>query len=313
MNFYRLRIISIIIILLIPGRSVTSAKRLKDPNIVIGSCNVRCTSQKDDIQGDGWDARKQWLCSFIEFMSPDVLGTQEVTYKQKTDMLAALPDYDCIGVGRNDGKTKGEHVLIFYRRDRFNLLKHGDFWLSESPDQPSTGWDAAHPRICTWGCLKDKVTHKKIWIFNLHNDHRGVVARRESAKLVISRIKEMTGPRDRVFVTGDFNVDQRNEIYTIYTDYLEDSYMTAEKRYAPNGSFNAFKTDSFTDSRIDHIFVTPGTQVLRYGILTETYRTENEKSEEALKSSHFPSEVSFHTYTARTLTDHFPVFIKVRL
>ena len=313
MKTLQIRTLVITAILLLPGICPLYAGRPQGPNIMVGTCNVRCLSAKDDGQGDGWEVRSPWLFSFLEFMSPDLLGTQEVTYRQKLDMTAALPEYGYIGVGRKDGKDDGEHELIFFRKDRFKLLSHGDFWMSETPERPSKGWDAALPRICTWGCFRDRTTHKKIWMFNIHNDHKGVEARRQSAKLVVSRIKEMTGPRDIVFLTGDFNVDQTNEIYSTYTTLLEDSFETAALRYAPNGTFNAFKTDSFTESRIDHIFVSPGTEVVRYGIFTETYRTENENSGEAIKSANFPSEVGYHVYTARNLTDHFPVFIKARL
>ncbi len=299
--------IALLVVLPLPMK----AGRNDKVGLVVGSCNFRCLSEKDVANGNGWSVRYPWLCDFIEFVFPDLLGTQEATYSQKIDVLAALPEYDCIGVGRNDGKSKGEHALIFFKKERFVLLKQGNFWLSETPEKPSKGWDAAHPRICTWGCFRDKVSHKKLWMFNLHNDHKGVTARRESAKLVISKISEMTTKGDLVLLTGDFNVDQNNEIYTIYSQFLEDSFETAERRYAPNGTTNAFMTESFTNSRIDHVFVSPGVRVFRYGVFTETYRTASEKSDTILKSPLTPSEIDFHPYTARTLSDHFPVFVKI--
>lgn len=284
-----------------------------EPNLTVGTFNIRCKTPKDDAKGDGWDTRKKWVADLIEFEYPDIFGTQEVRYEQKLDLIEMLPEYDCVGVGRDDGENGGEHELIFFKRNRFKVLRHGDFWLSETPEVPSKGWDAALPRICTWAYLKDRKTHKKIWFFNLHNDHIGVLARQEAAKLVVARIKEMTKKGEQVFLTGDFNVDQNNEIYKTYTALLEDSFMTAEKRYTPNGTANSFRPDTFTKSRIDHIFVSPGTDVVRFGLLTETYRTENEASADAEKSGSFPKEIDFHTYTARTPSDHFPVFIKLKL
>ena len=104
-------------------------------------------------------------------------------------MLNALSTYNYyIGVGRDDGKTKGEYAPIFYRKDRFKLLRSGNFWLSENTIKPNKGWDAAYIRICTWGEFKDKTDKFKFWFFNLHMDHIGVVARRESAKLILSLI-----------------------------------------------------------------------------------------------------------------------------
>ena len=194
-----------------------------EPNLTVGTFNIRCKTPKDDAKGDGWDTRKKWVVDLIEFEYPDIFGTQEVRYEQKLDLIDMLPEYDCVGVGRDDGKNGGEHELIFFKRNRFKVLRHGDFWLSETPEVPSKGWDAALPRICTWAYLKDRKTHKKIWFFNLHNDHIGVLARQEAAKLVVARIKEMTKKGEQVFLTGDFNVDQNlfmDDGYTAFDDYV---------------------------------------------------------------------------------------------
>ena len=146
------------------------------------------------------------------------------------------------------------------------------------------------PRICTWGCLRDRVTHKRIWIFNLHNDHRGVQARLESSKLVVKKVKEMTVPKDVVFITGDYNLDQNSEVYNIYAEHFQDSYETALYRYAPNGTFNAWQTAALTESRIDHIFVNFGIEILNYGVLTETYRSPVADEGGLQRSANFPSQ-----------------------
>ena len=283
-------------------------------NLTVATYNIRNENSGDAAKGNGWDTRYPWICSLIEFEGIDIFGSQEVLEAQLNDMLEAMPEYGYIGAGRDDGKTKGEYSPIFYLKDRFTVLSSGWFWLSETPDVPSKGWDAALPRICTWGHFKDRETGKKIWFFNLHMDHIGIKARAEGAKLVVSRIKEWCGKNETVFLTGDFNVDQKNEIHNTFTGagILEDSFITAEKKYAPNGTANGFNPDSRTDSRIDHIFVSPGMEVKNYGVLTETYRTEKTGGD-TYKSGNFPKEIDLHEYQARTLSDHFPVIIKVQL
>ena len=132
-----------------------------------------------------------------------MFGAQEVLYPQLKDMLATLDGYDYIGVGRDDGKRGGEYAAIFYKKDNIRLLDKGQFWLSEDTTRPNLGWDAACIRICTWGKFEDKRSHMKFFYFNLHMDHVGIVARRESAKLVVRKIREIAGSAP-VVLTGDF-------------------------------------------------------------------------------------------------------------
>ena len=284
-------------------------------NLTVASYNIRYRNDGDAAAGNAWEKRYPWICSLLEFENVDIFGAQEVLHPQLGDMLAALPEYGYVGVGREDGMQKGEYAPIFFRKDRFKLLDSGYFWLSETPEKPSVGWDAALERICTWGHFKDRKTGRKFWFFNLHMDHVGTHARENGASLVVSRIREWCGKNERVFLTVDFNVDQTNTIYTIFTGsgVLSDSYVTAEKRYAPSGTANKFDPNSFTSSRIDHIFVTPSVKVSNYGVLTETYRDETEGSDKGYGSGNFPKEIKLHDYQARTPSDHFPVIIRVTL
>ena len=176
-------------------------------NLTVATYNIRNKNDGDARAGNGWDSRYPWICSLIEFEGIDIFGSQEVLEPQLEDMLEALPEYGYVGAGRDDGRTKGEYAPIFYRTDRFTVLGSGWFWLSETPDVPSKGWDAALPRICTWGHFKDRETGRKLWFFNLHMDHVGVHARAEGARLVVSRIKEWCGKNETVFLTGDFKID----------------------------------------------------------------------------------------------------------
>lgn len=282
---------------------ITNAQQL-----TVASYNIRYNNQNDVLQGNGWkEHRCQVITDLISFNDFDIFGAQEVLHDQLEDMLTALPEYGYIGVGRDDGKTEGEYAPIFYKKDRFTVLKEGHFWLSENTGYPNKGWDAVLPRICTWTLLKDKNSKMKVWFFNLHMDHVGIKAREESAKLVLKQIREMCG-KDPVILTGDFNVDQTHESYKILatSDILTDSYERAHKRYALNGTFNSFRTDLFTTSRIDHVFVSPNLFVERYGVLTDTYRTEK-KAGKTIKGNDSPQEISFLEYEARVPSDHFPV------
>ncbi len=297
-------------------------------DLLVGSYNIRYKNANDSIKGEVWSKRCQVICDQLNFMSPYIFGTQEVLYVQLCDMQKALDGYDYIGVGRDDGERGGEHEAIFYKKGKLELLDHGDFWLSETPDKPGLGWDAVCIRICTWGKFavkaqkerrhglfnrRKKVPQQNFYYFNLHMDHVGVVARREAAKLVVQRIREIAQGAP-VVLTGDFNVDQNDEIYTIFTKsgLLKDSFNAARIRFAENGTFNAFKTEYFTTSRIDHVFVSPSTTVEAYGVLTNSYWTPDE-TEETLKASDAPQEILFDNYIRRNPSDHYPVFVRVKL
>ena len=308
---------------------VVATFQLNAQQLLVGSYNIRYKNANDSVNGNVWTKRCQVICDQLNFMAPDIFGAQEVLYPQLQDMLKALDGYGYIGIGRDDGQQGGEYEAVFYKKDRLKLLDHGDFWLSETPDKPGLGWDAACIRICTWGKFSvkqpgreprrrglfgrgPKPKETEFYFFNLHMDHVGVVARREAAKLVVAKVKEIVKGAP-VFITGDFNVDQYNEIYTIFTEsgILKDSYDTARIRFAENGTFNAFKTEYYTTSRIDHVFVSPSTQVESYGVLTNSYWTPDE-TEETLKSSDAPQEISFDTYIRRNPSDHYPVFVRIR-
>ena len=279
--------------------------------LYVGSYNIRYQNEWDAKDGNGWERRMPVICGQLNFEHPDIFGAQEVLEAQRQDMLRALPDYDCIGLGRDDGVHGGEHAAIFYDKQRLKLLDHGDFWLSETPEKPGLGWDAACVRICTWGYFKQK-KGMKCYFFNLHMDHVGKVARREAAKLVVERIRTIAQGKP-VILTGDFNVDQNDEIYTIFTNsgLLNDSYEVAQMRFAENGTFNSYDPELKTESRIDHVFVSPRFQVERYGVLTNSYWVPNAQSAEQQKAPNAPQEISFSKYEKRLPSDHYPVFVRL--
>jgi endonuclease/exonuclease/phosphatase family metal-dependent hydrolase len=277
----------------------------------VGTYNMRNANASDSASGNGWGQRYPVIAKMVQFHGFDIFGTQECFLHQLTDLKQALPGYDYIGVGRDDGKDKGEHSAIFYRTDKFTLLEKGDFWLSETPDVPSKGWDAVLPRICSWGHFKCKDTGFEFLFFNLHMDHIGKKARVESAYLVQKKMKEFNEKLPAI-LTGDFNVDQHSESYKalVAPKNLYDSYEIAGLRYAANGTFNGFSPDNFTESRIDHVFVSPGFHVIKYGVLTDTYRSKAADNVKAdVKDA--PKEIAVETYQARVPSDHFPVEVEL--
>lgn len=265
----------------------------------VASYNIRNANPNDSLKGNGWQQRCPVISQLVLFNDFDIIGMQEVLERQRLDLIKSLPQYEHAGIGRDDAKTKGEYSSIFYKKDKFDLIKSGNFWLSENPDYPNIGWDAGYIRICSWVKLRDKISDKKVWFFNVHMDHRGIKARREGAKLILAKIRQLCG-NDPVILVGDFNVTQKNEVYNLLanSEILSDSYQIAKVRYALNGTFSGFDPNGRNEDRIDHVFVTPSLSVERYGILTDTYRTEVEDSSASEKK-----------FVARVPSDHFPVSV----
>jgi endonuclease/exonuclease/phosphatase family metal-dependent hydrolase len=275
---------------------------------IIGSYNIRYDNKGDVVAGNGWQQRAPVIAGLIQFHDFDVLGTQEGFHHQMEDLCRLLPDYGCSMHGRDDGKAAGEHIGIFFKKEKYELQDDGFFWLSETPDKPGKGWDASLPRICGWAKLLRKADKKVFYIFSLHLDHRGEVSRREGVKLVLKKIGEIAGDAP-VYLTGDFNVDQNSESYRLLKDSarLDDTHDVAKIRFALNGTPNKFDGNAKTESRIDHVFVSKGVPVRRYGILTDSYRAAPTADPEDSKSGNFPKEVTFEDYRLKLPSDHFPV------
>ncbi|WP_224996287.1 endonuclease/exonuclease/phosphatase family protein [Cesiribacter sp. SM1] len=276
------KIFSFVVILfcLYPGSQVVQAQSLQ-----IASYNIRYDNP-GDVQNP-WKERLPVIVKLIKFHDFDIFGSQEGLHHQLDDLARGLGAYAYTGVGRDDGKEAGEFSAIFYKNDKFTLLQNGNFWLSTDTSKPNKGWDAALPRICSWGQFQVKDSGFRFYFFNVHFDHKGVEARRESSKLILEQIRKIAGSSP-VILSGDFNIDQMNESYRILNSSktIKSAYDQAALVYAPNGTFNAFDINSKSDSRIDHIFLTPHFKVQKYGILTDSYQGK------------FPS-------------DHFPVLVQV--
>lgn len=247
----------------------------------VGSFNVRFANPGDS--GNLWEQRREAAANMIRFHQFDVFGVQEALKSQIDDLAGFLPEYANYGKGRDDGKDNGEHSPVFYRKDKFKLLSKGDFWLSETPDKPGLGWDATCcNRICSWVQLQDIKSGKKFFFFNAHFDHQGKIARVESGKLIVKKIKEIAGNAPTVF-TGDLNGGHKSEWYLTLenSDLLSDTYTQVKYPYANNSSFNAWGQSVDGYEIIDHVFVTKHFTIGRWGILTDTYHGK-------FISDHFP-------------------------
>jgi endonuclease/exonuclease/phosphatase family metal-dependent hydrolase len=259
--------LTLVLLLLTAATTFTQAQEFK-----IGTYNLRNANGGDSTAGNGWGQRFPWMAKLMLFEDVDVFGTQEGKHHQLVNMADSMPGYKWFGVGRDDGKQAGEYSAIFYKSSKFKVLKTGNFWMSTITDKPNKGWDAVLPRICTWAQFREIKTGFTFYFFNLHMDHIGVVARRESAKLVLAKIKQMAGATPTI-LTGDFNVDQTSDSYAVINNsgLLKDSYVLSPIKLAPSNTFNEFNANTDGDKRIDHVFVTKQFKVKRYGILTNTY------------------------------------------
>ena len=279
----------------------------------VASFNIKCATSHGmgNVKGyNGWDDRKSLIFDMINFAAFDVFGAQEVRYGQLKDMVEAMPDYDYIGVGRDDGKTKGEFCPVFYRRGRLKMLDSGTFWLSETPDKASRGWDGMCNRVCSWGYFQDVITKSKFYFLNTHLDNKGAEAKTKGSELIVNFIKKHCKGA-QVIVTGDFNVYQDSEWYKIFSQcgLLKDSFDAARYRFAPSGTFSTFTPTRYSTNRIDHIFVSNSVAVESYGVLTFHYWRASD--EENIQGERLPADIE--SRTVHLLSDHYPVQVKLRL
>lgn len=235
--------------------------------LVVATWNLRL-----DVASDGanaWPARRETVKALVRFHGFDLFGTQEGLPHQIRD-LEAMAEYERSGVGRDDGRDAGEHSALFYRRARFERLAHGDFWLSPTPDTPGKGWDArCCNRLASWVRLRDRTSGRRFVVVSVHFDHEGVVARRESARLVLRKAAELAGG-DPLICLGDFNARPDSEPIAIMTSTLRDARSASlAPPYGPEGTFNGFRLDAAMKDRIDYVFVGPGVRVRRYGVLSD--------------------------------------------
>lgn len=240
------------------------------------SFNIRYNTARDSM--DAWPYRKDHVASQILFHDAHIIGVQEALHEQMTDLQQRLTRYRYEGVGRDDGKQKGEYSAIFYDTTRLQALQSNTFWLSETPGTAgSKGWDAQITRIVTWIKFRDRKTKKVFFAFNTHFDHIGKIARKESARLLLQKVQEIAGSTPAV-VTGDFNAMPSDEPIQVILDSSNPLRLTDSKsisktpHYGPVGTFNAFGKGDRDDQPIDFIFLKGKWSVLKHATLSQAWK-----------------------------------------
>ncbi|MFT6933729.1 MAG: endonuclease/exonuclease/phosphatase family metal-dependent hydrolase [Maribacter sp.] len=250
--------------------SLTFAQKAKKMDIM--SFNIRYDNPEDGKQN--WHHRKENVVRMINFYDLDIIGMQEVLVNQLHYLKTNLNEYKTIGIGREDGKEKGEFASIFYKKDRFKVLKSGTFWLSATPDKISKGWDADLERIVTWAVFRDKNTREEFIFMNTHFDHIGNIARVESAKLLKQKSIELAGNLPLI-LTGDFNLVPESEgIRTLIKPDGKNTLINASSAatftYGPNWTSCGFDNRPFEERKaIDYIFLKGISNVTKYAVFSE--------------------------------------------
>ncbi len=282
-KYYLLGVFCLIIIL--------NCEAQNNESINVMTFNIRIDNPKDGKQN--WQYRKNNVLRMINFYDLDIIGMQEVFIQPLNFLKGNLKQYNVIGVGKDDGKEKGSFNPIFYKKDKFEELRSGTFWLSETPNKISKGWDAGLNRIATWAIFKDKASGKEFFFMNTHFDHRGKLARLESARLLKKKAIELGGDLQAI-LTGDFNLIPESEgIKTLAQENgnhtIVNSSTIAKHRYGPNWTGYGFQNRPFENRKvIDYIFVNKISKVHRYAVLSEKLNDLQ-------------------------LSDHCPVFVQIEL
>jgi endonuclease/exonuclease/phosphatase family metal-dependent hydrolase len=247
--------------------------------------NIRYSTLRDSA--NAWLYRKDNAASQVLFHETHILGVQEALHEQIVDLKDRMPRFKYVGVGRDDGKTKGEYSAIFYDTTRLDVLESQTFWLSETPSVAgSKSWDAAITRIVTWAKMKDRLTKKTFFVFNTHFDHIGKVARRESAKMLLEQVSKIAGTSQAI-ITGDFNAKPADEPIKVIVDptnplkLLDTKDLSSTGHYGPTGTFNGFQAKETSDQPIDYIFTLKKIPVLQHATLSQTWGG-------LFSSDHFP-------------------------
>lgn len=266
--------LTVTILIMIIAVSCTRQSQNDPTSIRAISYNIKFDDKSDTV--NSWNQRKEQVINLISFYDPDFLGTQEALLHQLEDLEKGLGTMAWIGVGRTDGKSDGEFSALFYDTEEYELIADTDstIWLSETPSEPSKSWDAALPRILTWGKFRSKNSGKEFYVFNTHFDHIGDTARAESARLIVDTINKITADLP-VIITGDFNAVEESEPYRNLTNPpsgLKDAfYATKQPHVGPLFSYDGFNVlsgDEDSRRRIDYIFVNDKVEVQRHAFIS---------------------------------------------
>jgi len=264
----------------------TVSSRIYPQSHSIMSYNIRYDNTWD--VENSWTIRRNKVSQILIQYAPSIIGIQEGLLHQVQYIDSCLINYDYVGVGRDDGKEQGEFCAIYFDITRFTVLNHSTFWLSETPDTISVGWDAALERICTYGLFKDRKTAEEFWVFNTHFDHMGARAREQSSRLILKKINKINRRSLPVILMGDFNsIPESPPVNRIKTDLSDALQISLEELQGPLGTFNGFNVDLPIEKRIDYIF-TRNVKVLSY------------------------IHINDRLINNRHISDHLPVMIKIQ-
>lgn len=254
-------------LLMLPFISSAADKQEKDYDLKVISYNIRMGAAKDGT--NSWEFRYPATALMIEDQKPDVFGLQEAFSYQVRFIAENFKDYDNVGVGRDNGKDKGEFMSIFWNKKTVKMIKWGTFWLSETPEKPSMGWDAACKRTATWALMKDKRTGKMFYFVNTHLDHKGKEAQRKGLELIVSRIDEINPKGFPMVLTGDFNIKPDNTALK----GLEERMQSARKIAPKTDNAATFNNwgKAKADMVIDYIYVSGFSACPEYHTINEKY------------------------------------------
>ncbi|MFM6935312.1 MAG: endonuclease/exonuclease/phosphatase family protein [Flavobacteriales bacterium] len=250
-------------------------------SILLMSYNIRYDITTSNASP--WTERHEAISAQITNHHVDIAGLQEVLVHQRDQLLKDLPEFESIGLGRDDGVNAGEFAPIFYKKARFTVLKSGTFWLSPTPEIPSKGWDAALNRICTYAEFIDRQSTDTFWVFNAHFDHVGEVARMKSVELIMAKMKEMeTGKQKALIFCGDFNLNDDHPTIVFLQSQMKDALHVAKQvKTKMNRTFNNFDLKTPASKRIDYIFTNEKVSVQSFETIVESFGV-------SYPSDHFP-------------------------
>ena len=244
------------------------------------SYNIRLGSAQDGT--NSWALRYTATGKMLEDQKPDVFGVQEALEYQ-VRYIEEMCGYESVGVGRENGKKEGEHMSIFWNKKTVSMLKWGTFWLSETPEKPSKGWDAECFITATWALMKDKKTGKKFYFVNTHLDHKGTEAQKNGLKLIVDRIAEINPDGLPMILTGDFNIEPKNPALKDLDARMQSARNIAEKT-DDHATYNGWGKSS---TMIDYIYVSGFSSCPEYQTVTKRYEDR------------------------KFISDHYPIFARL--
>ncbi|MBR2064230.1 MAG: endonuclease/exonuclease/phosphatase family protein [Bacteroidales bacterium] len=244
------------------------------------SYNIRLGSANDGT--NQWALRASATQDMLEDQAPDVFGVQEALDYQ-VHFIEEMCGYEYVGVGRENGKKEGEHMAIFWNKKKVSMLKWGTFWLSETPEEPSMGWDAACKRTATWALMKDKKTGRKFYFINTHLDHEGKEAQKNGLKLIVDRLAEINPDGLPMVLTGDFNITPDNKALTDLDAKMQSARKIAEKTDS-HDTYNGWGRGSGV---IDYIYVSGFSSCPEFQTVVKRYKDR------------------------KFISDHYPVFARI--